>query len=114
MYFFWLCLTIAQCYHFVDYVTLFCHNALLLSLYFATCPTLLLHLIVAPPCYYYELHLATAMSSSLLLLQAPPCHCYSTIVAAMPGFLPYCVAAQPCCFSTFAISLLVSSTNGVT
>ncbi len=80
--FFWLCLTIARCYHFVDYVTLHCHNALLLSLYFATCPTLLLHLIVAPPCYYYELHLATATSSTLPLLFYHYC-CYAWLFALL-------------------------------
>jgi hypothetical protein len=96
------------------------HDAIILSimlLCIATTPCYYrFTLLLAPPyyCTLLSLHLATIMSSTLLLLQAPPCHCYSTIIAVMPGFLPYCVVAQPCCFSTFAISLLVSSTNGLT
>lgn len=88
-FFFWLCFTVACCCHFVDSVTFLCLDALLLLLYLATSPTLLLHLIVTLPYYCYKLHLASPASSIFLLLWAPPCYCCKFhFVDAMSSTLP--------------------------
>jgi hypothetical protein len=61
---------------------------------------------------YYKLHLVVATSSTLLHVLL--CYCYSTIVVTLPAFLPCRTIAQPCCFSTFVVSLFASGTNGIT
>jgi hypothetical protein len=78
--------------------------ALVLLLYFAPCPTMLLCLVSILPCYMF-----------CLVIVDPPCYCYSTFVANLLAFLPCHVVAQPCCFShLFFFFLFASSTNGFT
>jgi hypothetical protein len=125
------CLFVCACIFF-GFVLLLCVAIILsiLLLCFAAMPWYYCFTLLLGPLYYCTLlsfRLATA-NNSTLLLKAPLCcyykfhltiivpHCYycSTIVVAIFGFLPYHVVAQPCCFSTFVVSLLTSNTIGLT
>ncbi len=109
---FLFCLVATHCYHSINSATLLCHNTLLLSLYLVACPTLMLHLIVAPPYYYCKFHLVVAMNSTLLLLQAPLWNSYEFHLATcftlllllhlvaialplLPFYLPFYLVAYP-------------------